>query len=59
MPDTAALSNALETVGSLADDDMSKRDVENLFLENGFYDALGYEGTGVDIRSEIIPPDDR
>lgn len=59
MPDTPSLSDALDTVGSLADDDMSERDVENLFLENGFYDALGYEGTGVDIRSEFTLPDDR
>jgi len=59
MPDTPSLSDALDTVGSLADEDMSERDVENLFLENGFYDALGYEGTGVDIRSEFTLPDDR
>lgn len=38
---------------------MSERDVENLFLETGFYDALGYEGTGTDIRSEFTLPDDR
>ncbi len=38
---------------------MSERDVENLFLETGFYDALGYEGTGTDLRSEFTLPDDR
>jgi hypothetical protein len=38
---------------------MSERDVENLFLETGFYDALGYEGTGTDIRSEFSLPDQR
>jgi type I restriction-modification system DNA methylase subunit len=38
---------------------MSERDVENLFLETGFYRSLGYEGTGVDIRSEYTLPDDR
>ncbi len=38
---------------------MSERDVENLFLERGFYDALDYEGTGTDLRSEFTLPDDR
>jgi len=38
---------------------MSERDVENLFLERGFYDSLGYEGTGTDLRSEFTLPDDR
>lgn len=38
---------------------MSERDVENLFFETGFYDALGYEGTGIDIRSEFTLPDDK
>jgi len=59
MPDRPALADAFETIGSLADDDMSERDVENLFLENGFYDALGYDGTGIDIRSEFTLPDAR
>ncbi|TQQ83076.1 restriction endonuclease [Halonotius terrestris] len=59
MPDRPALADAFETIGSLTDDDMSERDVENLFLENGFYDALGYDGTGVDIRSEFTLPDAR
>ncbi len=38
---------------------MSERDVENLFLECGFYDALDYEGTGTDLRGEFRPPDAR
>nr|WP_236039586.1 N-6 DNA methylase [Halomicroarcula salinisoli] len=38
---------------------MSERDVENLFLEHGFYDALDYEGTGTDLRSEFTLSDDR
>ncbi|ERH05976.1 MAG: type I restriction-modification system methyltransferase subunit, partial [Halonotius sp. J07HN4] len=59
MPDRPSLADAFQTIGSLAADDMSERDVENLFLENGFYDALGYDGTGVDIRSEFTLPDAR
>ena len=58
MPDATALSESLETVDSLADAEMSERDVENLFLENGCYEALGYEGTGVDIRSEFTLSDE-
>ncbi len=27
--------------------------------EQGFYDALDYEGTGTDLRSEFTLPDDR
>jgi len=59
MTDNSALYDALDEIGRKADDDMSERDVENLFLEQGFYEILGYEGTGVDIRSEFTLPDDR
>nr|WP_227229166.1 N-6 DNA methylase [Salinirubrum litoreum] len=38
---------------------MSERDVENLFTENNFYSALDYEGTGVDLRSEMSLPDNK
>lgn len=59
MTDTSALQDALEEIASKVNKKMSERDVENLFLEQGFYDILGYEGTGVDIRSEFSLPDDR
>jgi hypothetical protein len=59
MPDATSFFESLDSIGSRADDDMSERDIENLFLETGFYDALGYEGTGTDIRSEFTLPDDR
>lgn len=59
MSDVASFVDALSAIGSRADEDMSERDVENLFLETGFYEALGYEGTGTDIRSEFTLPDDR
>jgi len=59
MPDATALSDALSTIAARVDDDMSESDVENVFLEAGFYDALGYEGTGADIRSELTLPDNR
>ncbi len=38
---------------------MSEKDVENAFLNEGFYSALGYEGAGHDLRSEWTLPDDR
>lgn len=53
MADTSALHESLSTIAERTIEDMSERDVENLFLEQGFYDALGYEGTGTDIRSEF------
>jgi hypothetical protein len=59
MPDASSFFDSLTAIGSRTDGDMSERDVENLFLETGFYDALGYEGTGTDIRSEFTLPDDR
>jgi len=57
MQTPAALHDALQEIANRVDNDMSERDVENLFLETGFYDALGYEGTGTDIRSEFSLPD--
>jgi hypothetical protein len=59
MPDATSLYESLTSISSRTNEDMSERDVENLFLETGFYDALGYEGTGTDIRSEFTLPDDR
>ncbi|MFB6184206.1 MAG: N-6 DNA methylase, partial [Haloarculaceae archaeon] len=59
MADTSALYDALMSIAERTDEDMSERDVENLFLEQGFYDALDYEGTGTDLRSEFTLPDDR
>lgn len=59
MADTDDLHDALQEIADRTTGDMSERDVENLFLETGFYDALGYEGTGTDIRSEFTLPNDR
>jgi len=59
MPDSDSLLNALQRISELTADDMSERDVENLFLEQGFYNILGYKGAGHDLRSEWTLPDDR
>lgn len=59
MADASALHESLFTIAERTSEDMSERDVENLFLEREFYDALGYEGTGTDIRSEFTLPDNR
>jgi hypothetical protein len=59
MTSSSALLDAFSTIGERVSDDMSERDVENLFLESGFYDVLGYDGTGIDIRSEFTLPDRR
>lgn len=59
MTDAEALEGSLTAIADRVSDDMSERDVENLFVERGFYDALGYEGTGSEIRSEFTLPDDR
>lgn len=59
MADPSALHDSLSTIAEQTTEEMSERDVENLFLERGFYDALDYEGTGTDIRSEFTLPDSR
>lgn len=59
MADPVALHDSLHAIAERTDEDMSERDVENLFLEQGFYDALDYVGTGTDLRSEFTLPDNR
>ena len=59
MADASALRDSLQSIAERTQEDMSERDVENLFLEQGFYDALDYEGTGTDLRSEFTLPDTR
>ena len=59
MTDRSALHDSLHAIAERANDDMSERDVENVFLERDFYTALNYAGTGTDLRSEFTLPDDR
>ena len=59
MPDTSALIDSLRSIAERTKEDMSERDVENLFFERGFYEALDYEETGTDLCSEFTLPDDR
>jgi len=44
MPDTSAILDSLHGIASRLDEDMSEKDVENAFLNEGFYTNLGYEG---------------
>ena len=59
MQATSAVLNALHGIASRLDADMSEKDVENAFLNEDFYDRLGYGGAGHDLRSEWTLPDDR
>lgn len=59
MADAAGLVDLLRGIAERIDDDMSEKDVENAFLNEGFYAALGYEGAGHDLRNEWTLPDDR
>lgn len=55
-------SDVADTLKHIADrigDEMSEKDVENAFLNEGFYSKLGYEGAGYDLRSELTLPDNR
>jgi hypothetical protein len=49
----------MEGITSRVSTDMSERDVETAFLQEGFYSQLGYEGVGYDLRSEWALPDER
>jgi hypothetical protein len=59
MTDAAGFVDILQGIGARVDDGMSEKDVENAFLNEGFYAALGYDGAGYDLRSEMTLPDDR
>jgi len=52
MSNTSAILDALHGIASRLDRDMSEKDVENAFLNENFYDLLGYKGAGHDLRSE-------
>jgi len=59
MTDASALLESIEGISSRVSDDMSEQDVENSFLNEDFFRILGYEGAGIDLRSEFTLPDDR
>lgn len=59
MTDTTDFSRVLSGIGSRVNEDMSEKDVENAFLNEGFYANLGYKGAGYDLRSEWALPDQR
>ncbi|SDM38809.1 Type I restriction enzyme R protein N terminus (HSDR_N) [Halogranum gelatinilyticum] len=59
MTDTATFLEALHGIGSRIDGEMSEKDVENAFLNENFYELLGYDGAGHDLRSEMTLPDSR
>ena len=59
MPDTSAILDALHGIASRLNSDMSEKDVENAFLNEDFFNLLGYEGAGYDLRSEWTLPDDK
>ena len=56
--DASSLLDSIEGISSRVSDDMSEQDVENAFLNESFFGVLGYEGAGVDLRSEFTLPDD-
>ncbi|UBF20938.1 type IIG restriction modification enzyme [Haloarcula virus HCTV-8] len=59
MVDTSEFLESLHGIASRLDEDMSEKDVENAFLNENFFNILGYEGAGYDLRSEWTLPDDR
>ena len=59
MVDMESFSDALRGIGERVDEDMSEKDVENAFLNENFYELLGYDGAGFDLRSEWTLPDER
>ena len=59
MTDASSLFESIRGISSRVSDNMSEQDVENAFLNESFFQVLGYEGAGVDLRSEFTLPDDR
>ncbi len=53
------LRDALGTVGEQAESGMTERDVATAVAAAGVYEALGYEGPGVDVHAERRLSDDR
>ena len=58
MTDASSLFESIRGISSRVSDNMSEQDVENAFLNESFFQVLGYEGAGVDLRSEFTLPDD-
>ncbi|MFC3958660.1 Eco57I restriction-modification methylase domain-containing protein [Halovivax cerinus] len=59
MTDADGFGDILRGIGNRIAEDMSEKDVENAFLNEGFYAALGYQGAGHDLRSEWSLSDNR
>lgn len=57
MADASAVLDSLHGIAARVDGDMSEKDLENAFLNEGFYTHLGYAGAGHDLRSEWSLPD--
>jgi hypothetical protein len=51
MTDRSAFCDRFHAIADRVDDEISERDVENVFLEGRFHAALGYAGTGTDLRT--------
>lgn len=59
MGESDTLLDSLLGIAGRVNDGMSEKDVENAFLNEGFYSLLGYEGAGTDVRSELTLPDNK
>jgi len=59
MAASSSLKETLSGISSRIGDDMQEKDVENAFLNEGFYSQLGYRGAGYDLRSEFTLPDNK
>ena len=59
MAAASSFQKTLTEISSRMGEDMQEKDVENAFLNEGFYTKLGYKGAGYDLRSEFTLPDNR
>ncbi|ELY96195.1 type i restriction-modification system methyltransferase subunit [Natrialba hulunbeirensis JCM 10989] len=50
------LASLLNSIGNQVEDDHSEREVELMFLNQGFFRLLGYEDVGTTLRSEYTLP---
>lgn len=51
--ETSDVADVLTDIGALVTDDLSEDEVQMIFLNEGYFQLLGYEDVGTNLRSEL------
>lgn len=54
--ETDDFTETLNTIGEIVSEDFSEDEVQMVFLNEGYFQLLGYERVGTDLRSEYAVP---